>query len=449
MRVFRIFIIWFLAGISGSLFASTNVSGYIYQKVTWTAAGSPYYLTDNVIVKDTAGITVEPGVRIIATGDYHLQVFGQLRALGTKDSMISFESMTVEFALGSKPYQVSDNSGSMFRYCRFTAFAQSGHNIITASIGLNFENCIFDFGYISVYNISSFPGIHLRATNCLFYYKTSGYPFYGNTQKSSLYLVGNTFKRLTVLNLLESNFIHDNYFETGSDLMNWQTSTKNADIQCNNFYHGNIGINFHSNVPWTGKAVVKNNLFDSCRIAIRFDCRITNTDSFDIQNNWIITKEKAIEFNESCSGTGSYQWVYFGKNYFGTTDTNKILAVITDYRKAQTIPFKVQISGFLTVAPVDCWPDTPLTITTNKITQPDYIECNVYPNPASGGIHLDFAHPGNYFTQLLDLKGNILVEKSISGMSCEFNLSDISEGIYLLRISGAGISETRRIQIQH
>lgn len=73
--------------------ASTPVGGVLGSDTTWTASGSPYLVNTTVQIPDGITLRIEPGVVVKASpgiGDVFL-VHGTLRALGTADSMISFE----------------------------------------------------------------------------------------------------------------------------------------------------------------------------------------------------------------------------------------------------------------------------------------------------------------------------------------------------------------------
>lgn len=53
--------------ISMSLYAQTNVSGYINVNTTWTVTNSPYYVTSTVTVNENITLTIEDGVTVYGT----------------------------------------------------------------------------------------------------------------------------------------------------------------------------------------------------------------------------------------------------------------------------------------------------------------------------------------------------------------------------------------------
>ncbi len=80
--------------------ASTQVFGTIRQDTTWTAAGSPYIVIQNVRINESVTLTIEPGVRVefYQETDQHLDdkfsitIDGQLIAIGLESKPITFTS---------------------------------------------------------------------------------------------------------------------------------------------------------------------------------------------------------------------------------------------------------------------------------------------------------------------------------------------------------------------
>ena len=59
----------------------------------------------------------------------------------------------------------------------------------------------------------------------------------------------------------------------------------------------------------------------------------------------------------------------------------------------------------------------------------------VYPNPTSSSISIEREKPGELQLQLLDMRGSILRKQTFNGTQSELDLSDLPNGIYVLRMS--------------
>jgi len=124
---------------------ATNVSGNIITNTDWTAAGSPYVVVGNLLVKSGATLTIEPGVTVAFAGDYQIETDGNaassIVAEGAVGDSIVFRSNLASPVPGDwKHIQVFNSSGSSFSYCVFQ-HAERGLYLNTSSPAV--EHCAF------------------------------------------------------------------------------------------------------------------------------------------------------------------------------------------------------------------------------------------------------------------------------------------------------------------
>jgi hypothetical protein len=77
--------------------ADTTISGIISEDTIWTLENSPYIIVGNILVNEGVALTIEPGVvvkvRKAEIGDqYHIKIKGELISVGTEAAKIIFTS---------------------------------------------------------------------------------------------------------------------------------------------------------------------------------------------------------------------------------------------------------------------------------------------------------------------------------------------------------------------
>ncbi len=139
--------------------SATEVGGLITQNTTWTLAGSPYYVTNDVIINANATLTIEPGVVVkLKSADMRVYenfylynggpiaksilVYGKIIAKGTAENPIIFDRDVGDnnYRWGTirmMPYAPV----STFEYCQISHSLGSEHDATGMNIGaLIFEN---------------------------------------------------------------------------------------------------------------------------------------------------------------------------------------------------------------------------------------------------------------------------------------------------------------------
>ncbi|MEW6079368.1 MAG: right-handed parallel beta-helix repeat-containing protein [Thermodesulfobacteriota bacterium] len=155
---------WMAAGYPAA--AATNVSGNITASTTWTVAGSPYIVTGNVTVRNSAVLTIAPGATVkfnAGTGLYvsYSTYTGAIYAVGTQENPITFTSNAANPAPGDWRGIYFDNyttdASTRLSYC----IVEYGGNTTNANIYLDnasptIQNCTIRH--------SSAHGIYLNAS---------------------------------------------------------------------------------------------------------------------------------------------------------------------------------------------------------------------------------------------------------------------------------------------
>jgi parallel beta-helix repeat protein len=200
-------------------------TGPILSDTIWTMAGSPYYLLGNLIIERDTTLTIEPGVEIIITGYYSIQVNGRLIADGDSGTEIRFTT--------DDPSPGKNN----WKYIRFT-YESDTH----PAGGSLIDNCIIEYAdYGLSLQYASLPvitnnviqvnnrGIYLEMSsptidNNMIDQNTYGiYNYYGsspditnneitNSSYYGIFLQGNNWEVYNPLPVINDNSIYDNYY---------------------------------------------------------------------------------------------------------------------------------------------------------------------------------------------------------------------------------------------
>ncbi len=209
-------IIFFFLLVPLVLPAQTEVSGA--QNGTWTADGSPYYVTGHVTVPQGQTLVIEPGVRVEFRGRYRIYVEGRLRALGTATDSIIFtatdrQSGWAGIRLNGTP-DISE-----FHYCRFEYGKtsangsypdQHGGAVAIVNADARFFHCVFEHndatgdddgmgGAVYCMNTGSADQTLTRFEDCTFRYNHSygeggaiKFTNDGHTQLIRCHFIGNS-----------------------------------------------------------------------------------------------------------------------------------------------------------------------------------------------------------------------------------------------------------------
>jgi hypothetical protein len=180
-----------LASWPGLSVAQTEVSGAIEADVSWNVASSPYEVVGDVIVRNDATLTIEPGVQIRFSPGTKLSVGtgslggGTLVADGEQGNPISFTSrqgspspgdwVGISFLPSAVPAVFAGEtyvSGSLLRHC-VVEYAQTAVNLRAAAglVGCTVRSCNGDLGAVFV----SVEADTTRLLDCVIEQNTSAF----------------------------------------------------------------------------------------------------------------------------------------------------------------------------------------------------------------------------------------------------------------------------------
>ncbi len=77
------------------------------------------------------------------------------------------------------------------------------------------------------------------------------------------------------------------------------------------------------------------------------------------------------------------------------------------------------------------WAMSAGTVSKNKVVR-------VYPNPSAGNLNLEFASEGNVQIEVYDLLGKKMRDLNYQGTNSSFDLRDLPNGLYIIRINDDG-----------
>jgi hypothetical protein len=142
----------------------------------------------------------------------------------------------------------------------------------------------------------------------------------------------------------------------------------------------------------------------------------------------------AIDITAS-GGSGVYTYAWSGPNAYTATsqdisglEEGEYTVVVTDERGCDTSRL------FLVEA--------------NGIGDIESTNVQVFPNPANNELVIE-SNSALLSLQIMDLLGNIVSNQPLDGTKMELNTSDLSSGIYMLRVTTNSGSQLKKITIQH
>jgi len=150
--------------LSSFLPAQTNISGPVSG--VWNLAGSPYLIVGDATVPAGNTLQIEAGVSVQFTGEYLLEVFGNIQAIGNPQDSIAFAPAgTGMYTKGL--HLVNGQDTSRLKYCIFTNFRERtdmGNGAFRGGALYGYNACIVIFGCSFRHNTLCMSGFYGEGT---------------------------------------------------------------------------------------------------------------------------------------------------------------------------------------------------------------------------------------------------------------------------------------------
>ena len=115
---------------------------------TWTLAGSPYNVNGNIVIQNATTLTVQPGVTVNVGNGFTVTIQGQLLAVGTSSSQITWTAQNQSSGWGGlrlSNIATSNDSTKFFynvvEYAKNTTVSEGGGLYINSSSKVLIERC--------------------------------------------------------------------------------------------------------------------------------------------------------------------------------------------------------------------------------------------------------------------------------------------------------------------
>jgi hypothetical protein len=452
----------FLLLIFSSVSAQTNVSGGIYNNVTWALSGSPYIVTGNIVVFPGKTLTIEPGVEVRVQGNGYpnsmgisIEIRGMLVAVGTANAPITFKAdglVTDPYSWSGVFVKTSQGGDANFDYINvsnaYTAILSDQFSVrpgITTLHNCNFTDnqfgpspwftarfvdCNFTGNNAAVQPMGAY-GIGLELLRCNFDSNQVAFPYVFDTVTvDSCSFVNNNTPIISLQggsvsnSLFQGNFIAFSGY--GARVDNCQFINNGTAIS--NFASGSLAncmIRYNQiGVEITGEAEMTNNDVSSNVVGVKIydnvagftGNRICANSQFNVEN----AADKNISLVNNCfcesDSTIAEQLLFDGYD-----DITRGLFNYALYDSSCTNILQLVSKVLIPTAIGDV---RELTI-------------EVFPNPSSEYLHvrLPFStHPVK--ARILNLQGVELMKVDMRSETT-FGVGELPQGIYLLEIVGA------------
>jgi hypothetical protein len=458
----------FFVCISIPLFSQTNVSGGIYTNTTWTAANSPYIVTDTVVVFPGVTLTIDPGVTVKFDDGLFIEIRNAgIIANGTSTDSVIFTSnsaapVTGIWGGGNAGIWINGPAiACTFNFCK-VEYATTGingvfalknslfqyNNVGVSSLTVNIDSCIFnynvaaindcdgDLNFCTVTNntVAFNEVIGSMMTNCRI---DSNGKVTDEWEEGKIYYSSVCYNTFGIRTHINGGGVFDHcQINYNTDYGLLFTADGDSVRNCELKYNG-TGINLAGHVGYGGNHVsdcdiMYNNIGIESSSNYTIQSLITRCDisynavgvkvsygNFDLSCNRICNNTSyGLQMNTSSPYNATH-------NYWCTSDSLSTSAIIYDGYDNVTY-------GLCTFWPADT---TSCNVPTG-IAEAETINPILFPNPTSGNFSISNTDPSIKEIWIYNTLGEIVFIHITSGKDFEEINSNLKAGIYFVVLQG-------------
>lgn len=367
--------------------AQTSIGGNITSNQTWTKAGSPYLVTNNVYIAQGVKVTVMPGVKVIGGSNLSILIDGEFQVLGKKDTMVLLRKININYSTKAKDFNPSNSTGAYIRYAKVDS---STYGIEVNDASVKIVGCQFADNFYGIFGLGSGTDtslidvdsckfwntgtngnsnrafdVRMRSNDKLKVYNSDFYNVGYTYANCEIEIVKNNFNKVYALSMyalghsiFSCNKVNNVNYKSTFDYGDYSDTTNSLDVEYNTFdtilsatyanYYA--GIEFSKTMYYKGKLNVNYNNFLYCRSNIA-----------------------KVSFYGGHTNNLTYESINMKNNYWVSTTTTGIAAMIKDwnddvtlYANADYTNYKSsQISG-CNVSTAPCKASYQIAVDTNQ-----------------------------------------------------------------------------------
>lgn len=394
--------------------AQTNVSGGIFANTTFSLKNSPYIVTDNLALFPNVKLIIEPGVELKFNSNKYFEVRGQLIAIGTNVSRITFTSNSTTPNKGDwAGIQIKNSLGAKasFEYCDFK-YASSSNDSECCNLGgpIYYKKCKFEN---NIFAVSGYTGYVINIDDSEFINNT-----YGITQADKV--------------ITNCTFTNNNYglFQTERIDVSNSTFTNNGTalfggrglLQNSTITNNTVGVDSF----WEG-FTIRNNTISNNGVGVRtsnYDGYVTKIKNNKICNNTTYNVENLDKINKDLT-----------ENCWCIESQSEIENKLKDgYDNINLGLFNYSIYDSGCSSIIDA------VIKDTSLSTDDFIaileKAVVYPNPTISDVNINLSkNIDKLEVQLFDVTGKLIFVSDYTNIqNIKLNLKELNQGNYIINL---------------